>query len=236
MPVLSPWLFRWHRWLGYAVAWQVLAWVLGGVLFAWLPFQAWVKADEAVAKPVLNLPADWAQAWASATLPTAPVLAVQGVATAAGPAWRLRTAAGDHWLHANGRPLVPPDAAAVARFAQRLYRGQGAFLGVQRLADVPTRWALVKELGSRRDVWVARFGDRLSTRLYVDARSGELLAARNEAWVVYDFFWRLHVMDYADGEDFNNPWLRAVSVGALGLVLAGLGMLVLALRRAWRRR
>lgn len=26
--------FRWHRWLGYAVALQVLAWVLGGVVFA----------------------------------------------------------------------------------------------------------------------------------------------------------------------------------------------------------
>jgi PepSY-associated TM region len=232
----SPTLFRWHRWFGYAVAWQVLAWVLGGALFAWLPFQGWVKAQDAVAPPALRLPAGWAAAWSRAALPAEPVLAVRSVATAGGAAWQLKTATGDHWLGADGQPLPAPSSAAVAAFARGLYRGTGAFLGVQRLAEVPSRWALVRELGQRRDVWVARFDDGLATRLYVDARSGELLAARNEAWVAYDFFWRLHVMDYADGEDFNNPWLRGASLVALGLVLAGVAMLVLALRRAWRRR
>lgn len=232
----SPTLFRWHRWLGYAVAWQVLAWVLGGVLFAWLPFQAWVKAQAAVAKPVLNLPEGWQTAWRQAALPAEPVLAVRSVATAGGAAWQLQTASGAHWLGADGQPLPAPSPQVVASFARGLYRGTGAFMGLQRLAEVPPRWALVRELGARRDVWLARFDDALATRLYVDARSGELLAARNEAWVLYDFFWRLHVMDYADGEDFNNPWLRAASLLALGLVLAGLGMLGLALRRAWRRR
>lgn len=233
----SPWLFRWHRWLGYLVAWQVLAWVLGGLLFAWLPFQAWVKAGDAVARPGLSLPTQWPAALASARLPEEPVLALQAVATAVGPAWKLRTAAGEQWLDArNGQPLQAPDAAAVSRFARGLYRGPGQLLAVERLAEVPTRMGLVQELGDRREVWRARFDDRLGTRIYLDARSGELLAARNEAWVLYDFFWRLHIMDWQGGEDFNNPWLRAAALLALGLVLAGAAMLVLALQRAWRRR
>ena len=67
-------------------------------------------------------------------------------------------------------------------------------------------------------------------------RSGELLTLRNDAWVIYDFFWRLHVMDYAGGEDFNNSPLRGASLAAIALVLTGLTLTTLALRRTWRRR
>ncbi|MBQ0930124.1 PepSY domain-containing protein [Ideonella alba] len=231
----SPRLFRWHRWLGYLVAWQVLAWMVGGVLFAWVPFQAWVKAGDVLATATEPLPSQWPQALARAQLPDTPVLALSSVSTAAGPAWKLRTAQGEHWLDAQGAPLAAPDATAIARYAQQRYRGDGRLQAVERLAEVGPRWGIVRELGERREVWVARFDDTLSTRFYLDARSGELLAARNDAWVLYDFFWRLHVMDYRGGEDFNNPLLRAAALLALGLVAVGVVMLLLALRRHWRR-
>ncbi len=63
-----------------------------------------------------------------------------------------------------------------------------------------------------------------------------LVAVRTEAWVWYDFFWRLHIMDHAGGEDFNGALLRAASVLAFGLVLAGAVLGVLAARRRLRRR
>ncbi len=234
---LSPRFFRWHRWLAYAVALQVLAWVLGGVLFSWLPFQGWVKGHDWVqTKPQQALPANWAQVLgASSAAAAEPVLSVQSFATAAGPAWRLRRASGDAWLAASGGTLPAPDAAAVTRFAQTLYSGPGRPLPVQQLAEVPRRLGLVRELGSRKNVWLAPFDDALKTRLYIDATSGELLAARTEAWVLYDFFWRLHVMDYSGGEDFNNPLLRGFSLTALALVLTGTVLATLALARAWRR-
>ena len=49
-------------------------------------------------------------------------------------------------------------------------------------------------------------------------------------------FWRLHVMDYSEGEDFNNKLLRGASVAAIALVITGLVLMVLALRRSWRHR
>ena len=228
--------FRWHRWVGYLVALQVLAWVLGGLLFAWLPFQPWVKGADAVGKPAQSLPADWAAVLASASPPLPPALAVQSVATANGPAFRVRLAGGERWLSAAGGELPAPDAESIGRYARSLYRGGGALVGVQQLAQAPLRLLMVKELGERSNVWLASFDDALRTRLYFDGRSGELLAVRNEAWVVYDFFWRLHVMDYAGGEDFNNALLRAAAVAAVGLVVTGLVLSALALRRAWRRR
>jgi hypothetical protein len=233
---LSARFFRWHRWLGYLVALQVLAWVAGGVVFAWLPFQGWVKAGDAVVKPTQVLASGWAQRLAAGVPAGDDVLSVTSTVTALGPAWRLRSAAGERWVDGDGRELQVPDTAAVAAFAQSLYRGTGRPAGVELLPAAPTRLVLEQELASPRPVWQARFDDALQTRIYIDSRSGELLAARNEAWVWYDLLWRLHVMDYGGGEDFNNPLLRVAAPVALGMVLTGLVMLALALRRAWRHR
>ena len=105
---------------------------------------------------------------------------------------------------------------------------------VQRLAQVPARLWIVEETGGRGDLWRVQFDDALGTRLYFDGPSGEFLTHRNEAWVWYDFFWRLHIMDYAEGEDFNGTLLRGASIVAWGLVIAGAVLAVLAIRRRWR--
>ena len=232
---LAARFFHWHRWAGYLIALQVLAWVLGGLLFAWLPFQGWVKSADVLVKPQQPLPADWTRAL-DGLAARGPLLSVQSAATAAGPALKLRDAQGERWLSAAGGELPLPEAASIGRYARLLYRGDGALVDVQRLHDSPRKLGIVRELGDRKEAWLASFKDRLGTRLYFDVRSGELLAVRNDAWVIYDFFFRLHVMDYEGGEDFNNKLLRAASVAAMALVLTGLTLTVLALRRTWRRR
>lgn len=230
--------FRWHRWLAWLVALQVLAWVGGGLVFSWLPFKAWVKGEDFVRRPAQVLPADWAAAVArQLELPgTAPVTAVQSVVTAGGPALRLRHAKGETWLQADGQPVAPPDAAAVERFARSLYTGAPVALQVQRLDQVPARALIVREAPAGTPLWRASFDDAIGTRLYVGAAHGDLVAVRNDAWVLYDFFWRLHLMDYGEGEDFNHPLIRAASLAAIALVLTGAVLAVLALRRRWRRR
>lgn len=232
---LAAKFFRWHRWLGYLVALQVLAWVLGGLIFAWVPFQAWVKGGDVLVKPQQALPTDWVASLAQLPTDKGALLGLQSVATASGPALKLRYAEGDIWLSAGGGPLPLADAKRVADYARTLYKGDGSVERVGRLDEVPKRLGLVRELGERRDVWQVRFDDSLKSRFYFDGRSGELLAARNEAWVIYDFFWRLHLMDYRGGEDFNNTLLRAAVLAALALVLTGLVLTTLALRRARHR-
>ena len=233
---LAARFFHWHRWAGYLVALQVLAWMLGGLVFAWLPFQPWVKGGDVLVKPQQALPAEWPGALAGLKPEHGPLLAVQSVATAAGPALKLRYAKSEQLLSAAGGELPVPDAEAIGRYARTLYKGPGPLAAVERLTQAPRRLGIVRELGERKDAWQVRFDDDLSTRLYFDVRSGEFLTVRNEAWVVYDFFWRLHVMDYEGGEDFNNSLLRAASIAAVALLATGLTLMVLALRRAWRRR
>jgi PepSY-associated TM region len=236
---LSAITFRLHRWLAWLVGVQVLVWVTGGVLFSVLPFKAWVKGADTVKPPAVVLPADWAERTAPAlqlAARAAEVAAVAAVATPQGPALRLSYHSGPApaIVPADGSAWRPPDEAELRRFAASLYRGPAALRSAELLPQVPRRLGIVAETGGRGHVWRLSFDDTLGTRIYLDGRTGEFITSRNEAWVWYDFFWRLHIMDYEAGEDFNGTLLRVASLSAFVLVLAGVVLAVLALRRRWR--
>jgi hypothetical protein len=236
---LSAITFRIHRWLGWLVGMQVLLWVSGGVFFALVPFQSWVKGGDSVKPPTVVWPAAWAVRVAPGLQVAAAagdVAGVAAVATARGPALRLvyRGGLSPAFVPLDGSSWETPDAQAVRRFGAALYKGPAALVAVERLASVPFRLGIVAETGGRGDLWRLRFADTLATRIYLDGRSGEFVVSRNEAWVWYDFFWRLHIMDYAGGEDFNGILLRLASVLAWLLVIAGAVLAALAARRAWR--
>ena len=46
----SPTLFRWHRWLGYLVALQVLAWMVGGLTLSALAIRRNVRKRSAASQ------------------------------------------------------------------------------------------------------------------------------------------------------------------------------------------
>ena len=236
---LSATTFRIHRWLGWLIGVQVLVWVTGGIVFSLLPFKPWVKGGDTVKPPVVVLPTGWATRVApgmQAAAQLGEVAAIATVATPQGPALRLNFRGGlkPVIVLADGAAWTPPDEPALRRFGQGLYQGQATVKALERVASVPLRLGIVAETGGRGDLWRLRFDDTLATRIYLDGLTGEFVTSRNEAWVWYDFFWRLHIMDYADGEDFNGTLLRVASVAAWGLVIAGAVLSVLAARRRWR--
>jgi hypothetical protein len=236
---LSATTFRIHRWLGWLIGLQVLIWVAGGVVFSLVPFQSWVKGGDTVKPPAVVLPSGWGERVAPALQRAAQrgeVVAVAAVATPQGPALRLsyRDGTAPVIVPADGSDWAAPEEASVRRFAASLYRGQAAVVAVERVSTVPSRLGIVAETGGRGDLWRVSFDDALATRIYLSGQTGEFVTSRNEAWVWYDFFWRLHIMDYAQGEDFNGTLLRIAAVTAFGLVLAGAVLAVLALRRRWR--
>lgn len=236
---LSAITFRIHRWLGWLVGVQVVLWVSGGVFFALVPFKDWVKGGDSVSPPAVMLPAGWAVRAApglQAAAAAGDVAALAAVATPRGPALRLSYRGGlaPAIVPLDGSPWEPPDAEAVRRFGASLYKEQAELVAVERISSVPQRLGIVAETGGRGDLWRLRFDDTLATRIYLDGRSGEFVVSRNEAWVWYDFFWRLHIMDYEGGDDFNGILLRVASVVAWLLIIAGAVLAVLAARRSWR--
>jgi hypothetical protein len=236
---LSALTFRIHRWLGWLVGAQVLVWVAGGVFFSLVPFSSWVKGGDTVKPPAVVLPHGWAEQVAPSLQVAARLGEVVGVAaveTPLGPALRVsyRGRQEPSIVPADGSAWTPPDEAALRRFGASLYQGHGTVTALEHLPVVPRRLGIVAETGGHGNLWRLSFDDALGTRIYLNGRTGEFVTSRNEAWVWYDFFWRLHIMDYAGGEDFNGTLLRVATVTAFGLVLAGAVLAALAVRRRWR--
>jgi len=233
---LTQTAWRWHRWLGWLIGIQVLIWLTSGLVFAWLPFDPWVKGADALRRPTMqlaNLPPG-----APPALEPQAVLSLSAVATPHGATWKARVqgAAAPVYWRVDGQAWRPPDEAEILRFARTLVDPAIPMVDAERLQTVPRRLGLVEETGGRGDLWRVRFDDALGTRLYLDGQGGEFVAIRNEAWVWYDFLWRLHIMDYRGGEDFNNGFLRAATLPAWGLGVLGIVLAVLAIGRRWRRR
>jgi exosortase/archaeosortase len=74
-------------------------------------------------------------------------------------------------------------------------------------------------------VWRVNFADEEETSLYVSMTEARVVARRSEKWRLFDFFWMLHIMDYEERHDFNNPLLITFSVSALLFAFSGIFLL-----------
>lgn len=222
-------VWRMHKWLSYLVFLQIFLWVVGGLFFATVPFSALVKGGDFVAPPAAaELPDDWQM-----LVPAQPGLrTVTAVASAQGVLLKLERADGEQWLLANGQPATRASAAQVADFARRLYTGPVSEPDINWLSATESRWlGLVDETGGRTGLWQADFD---GVRLYFGPK-GDYGWVRSDYWVWYDALWRLHIMDYGTGKDFNNSLLRVFAWLAFVFVLTGLAMSFFALQRSLRR-
>jgi uncharacterized iron-regulated membrane protein len=228
-----------HKWLALLVGIQIFAWVLGGAIFAVIPFDGWVKSGDVVRKapkPTAETPLF---PLAEVATRYAPLRSIELIGQGQYFYYRLTDSSGNKSLvnARDGSVLPKPNEETIRQLARDMYLGDAPLQSVRRVDQPePRKMLLVDELGGKIDVWQANFADSLNTRLYFSAQSGEFIRARSDAWVLYDFFWRLHIMDYGDGENFNNKFLRVLSPLALVLVLSGVTLLFFSQFRKRRMR
>ncbi|MCW5725519.1 MAG: PepSY domain-containing protein [Maricaulaceae bacterium] len=223
------WLIRIHKWVALIVGLQVLLWVLSGLVMTAMPIE-WVRAehtiraeDPAALDLAAALPPGEAAARAGLPPPARAVLkSFQGRAVYEFQAADGSLALADAATGARLSPIGEETARAVAR---------AAFSGQAEIDSVTFFPAATWE--SRRDTptWRIDFADGEGTRLYVATLTGEVIARRNDAWRVFDFFWMLHIMDYEDRTDINNPLVIIASAAALVTTIAGFALLFPWLKR-----
>ncbi len=222
-------VLRIHKWIALVVGLQIAIWIAGGLVMSALPIER-VRGEHKIAAPrsVVSDPADLvALADAAEAASLGVVTEAHLVAWLDRPVWRLLD--GDGGVHVvdarTAAVLSPIDEADVRAAAEADYAGAGPLSRVARLEVAPS------ELGGEGPIWRAEFADADRTTLYIDPATGDVLARRSATWRVYDFFWRLHIMDYDDGADFNHP-LLVIAAGLAALVAAsGLTLLVIRMRR-----
>lgn len=216
-----------HKWLGLLIGVQVVLWTVSGLMFAWLDHHE-VMAEHSAHPPkpavlgnerALVDPSAWLHEYAGRE-----IYEIRLVSLLDGWLWRVQAADAVELRGADGRLFVL-DEALVTRMAQEHYKGAGKLLSVifQPESGLETR-----DAGA---VWQAKFDDPDETTLYFAAEDGRLEATRNSTWRVFDFFWMLHTMDFKGRDNFNNPLVIAVGMGALWLSLSGLILLTRSFRR-----
>ncbi|MEP1229904.1 MAG: PepSY domain-containing protein, partial [Litorimonas sp.] len=119
----------------------------------------------------------------------------------------------------TGGAILTLDKGAIGAMAARFYKGDGTMISLEKLSETP------REYQGPHPVWQAQYNDRAKTRLYINAQTGQLATVRTRLWRVFDFMWRLHIMDITGEDSFNTWWLRLTSFLALLFALTGIGLL-----------
>jgi uncharacterized iron-regulated membrane protein len=226
------WALQFHKWVALVIGIQILLWALGGLVMTAIPIDR-VRGEHHVPEPVATaLPTTELMPLAQATAKAgfAPVKA-ELRQTPRGAVWVLHPVKGEASVldARTGERLAPFGAEDARAFAKGAYRGAG----------VPVRAVLLKtapqETGKQGALWRVDFADAERSTLYLAPLTGETVSRRSNLWRFYDFFWRLHIMDWSKGENFNHPLIIGAAMLALTTVLSGFVLLWSRLGRDWKK-
>ena len=212
-----------HKWVGLLIGLQLLLWVLSGLVISLLdPVKVsgkqWANPTphelETLPSGALLEPDE---------LPTAHLAGALSVSLAVRrgkPTYKIQYTAGETHLSAVDGSIIVTGKADAEKLATEDFTGDGEIVSTMAgtAPDLETR-------DSSGPYWKVNFSDDTNTSIYISASSGEILERRNSSWRVRDFFWMLHIMDYATREDFNNPLIIIVALVALWLGISGLILL-----------
>lgn len=220
---------RWHRGFTSLLGLQIVLWCVGGLVMTAIPIR-YIHGDHLLAHhdtaaTTLN-PADFS---AVPSFAASDLRSIEPTYVLEHAVYRVESVSETYLLDAKtGRRLPPLNRAQIETIASTLFQGDALIGSVEWLTSVPAE--------ARRPVpiWRVEFDDRLHSTFYLSPVDGRLLARRSDLWRVFDFFWMLHIMDYADRSDVNNNLLRISVVLAFGVVLTGAFLLFNHYRR--RRR
>lgn len=222
----ATWL---HKWIALVVGLQILFWVGGGLVMTVLPIER-VRSEHHIraVDPAPLPPGLMSLEAVRAATGLAPVKA-ELKPSPRGPVWNLTPVEGAPTVvsAATGAPfpVMTPDEAR--RLAALSYQGEGAPISARLLSQAPA------ETGKEGPMWRVDFDDAERTTFYLQPDSGEVVSRRSGLWRFYDFMWRLHIMNFGDGENFNHPLLILTTALAFTVVLSGFVLLWIRLARDW---
>lgn len=212
-----------HKWVGLLVGIQVVLWVSGGVVMSWFPIEE-VRGEHKIAKQV-----------SVAIAPSESILTFDAFQKATGqplkqltldtllgqPVAKVVTLDGAREIRdaITGELFTPISAAMAQQIAEADYAPDYPVQSVSELIEntIDYRGPL--------PVWQINFADDENTSLYVSPTQARVVGRRSSTWRLFDFFWMLHIMDYEERHDFNNPLLITFSISALIFAISGIFLL-----------
>lgn len=225
-----------HNWMGLFVGLQIILWFAGGLVMTVIPLdlvrgERSMAAQTAVSQPALEL----SNIVGAINLDAIRSVTARQVADV--PVFEVVDDNGDSRIYdaATAALLSPIDEALATKVAQADFSYRDS--AQQEHGVLITEW-ITEEPGDFRrklPVWRVTFDDPDGTRLYVSPDTGRVMARRNDYWRVFDFFWMLHIMDYENRENFNNPLLIITTLTATLFVITGVVLLYFRFRPRRKR-
>ena len=209
-----------HKWFGLLIGLQVVIWSLSGAYMTVVHIDT-IHGDHLVReRPEPSINAD--------TLQDPIALSAREKATGMRLGWIDRRPiyvaegpSGERAYSAtSGAPVEPPNEQTIRALASSYYTGPDAIVSIALITDVPAEIR-----GRKPPLWRVEFDHWNKPTFYLSPVTGELLSRRHELWRVFDFVWMLHIMDYDERENVNNPLLRVFTWGAVLMALSGIWLL-----------
>ncbi|ALS99626.1 hypothetical protein [Lacimicrobium alkaliphilum] len=219
---------KWHKWAGLILGVQVLLWISGGVVMSVIPLEL-VRGNHLIERQQGAL----SEQPQSVSLDFSRWRAWQWVQRPDQLALQASDFEGNtHFLHpGTGQPLPMITEEQAKEGAQQQYLGQGAVKSVTLLEQLPG-----EVRGLQGPLYRVDFDDWINTSFYLQPYSAGVLRVRSDLWRIFDFFWMLHILDFEDRTDFNNPLLISLAIAAWLFTLSGFILLYHSLVKPnWRK-
>jgi uncharacterized iron-regulated membrane protein len=228
LPLLAR---RLHKWLALLLGFQLLIWTFTGL------YMVVVDLDIIHGDHLVKDPPGHSVPLAKLADPVSAARQVPGSENvrlfwrADRPAYAVASKSGAVTIDAvTGASLPLPSEDEIRRAARERFNGSERIVSVALLPEAP-----FEVRGRQAPLWRVQFEGWNKPTFYLSAQTGELLSRRHELWRTFDFFFGLHVMDYATREDVNNPLLRVVSWIATIMALTGAWLLLYSFPRRPKR-
>jgi hypothetical protein len=211
-----------HKWLGYLLALQLLAWLLGGLIMSAIPLEK--VHGKHLANRKLNNPFTQQDYTASLDKIAAQVenptqIIFEHFLTT--PLITVMNNSGQQSFNGiTGEPFSAPSKQQITTNAQAHLLINAQPISTTFIAKG------ARETSYSTNIWQIQFNDPLNTTLYLSATNGEVITVRSTIWRTFDFFWMLHIMDYEQRENFNNPLLISFAATSVLFCLSGILLLL----------
>ena len=223
---------RTHKWLALFVGIQVVIWTVTGFYMVTVHID-YIHGDhliKAPQKPSFDLRGLQQPGAIAAAYPSASEIRLHRFMDR--QVWRVDTPGKSLLVDAASGQELPPLTEAQAREAAlRVYTGDPTIVSSRLLTESPM------EMQTRKPpYWQIEFEGWNRPTLYISPTTGELISRRHNLWRIFDIAWMLHIMDYDERSNVNNPLLRVATWSAVAMALSGAWLLLWSFPRRKRKK
>lgn len=227
---LQRYVRKLHRYLGFFLGIQFLAWTVGGLYFSWTNIDE-IRGDnlKAEKKPLAIQPQNASLSMLLDSLqskePTISFKNIQVIEILGKAYYQIHLEKPQKKVLLFEMKSLLPKSTLNEQEAKEV-----ALKSLKNPSEILKTEYLTTTNGHHEyrekplPAYAITFAAPNNTTVYVSTELGTVQSYRNNAWRIFDFLWMLHVMDFENRDNMNNWLLRGFSV--LGLITLASGFLL----------